>query len=336
MIRRLARAALAGCALSALLVVDASAGVPPGPRLAVLRFVANRTELLTVNARGGQSRRIPGVWSEPSWSADGNTLAFAKSSGGKHHRRTDIYLANADGSDPRRIPGTRGGSDPVLSPDGQMLAFARERVQSAGGGLIFNVTIWLLDLTGHSERQLTPWRSGVVETPASFTPDGSTLAVERERQMGDETRYTALALHLIGGPPTVLAENAIEPAYSPDGTQLALIVTGNEKEVVERLEVQPTHLAVANADGSGLRKLTHTPTETDEWGPGWDPSSQRLAYLKYAPSETHKSLYEGEDSIMEINPDGTCRTKILGVLNAILDSATWQPGPGREAGAISC
>lgn len=336
MIRRLAGVVLAACALAALLGVDASAEVPPGPRLAVLRYVRGRTELLTVNAEGGQLGRIPGVRERPSWSVDGSQMAFAGLSGGKRHRRRDIYLANADGSDPRRILGTRGGFDPVLSPDGHTLAFARERTHRLRGGWFCcaKETVWLLDLTDHSERRLTPWRSEVLESPASFTPDASTLAVEREEPMGAETRYTVLALRLAGGRPRVLVENATEPVYSPDGARLALVATGKKEIVAGTLEVTPTDLAVASADGSGQTKLTHT--EAEEWGPSWDPSGQRLAYAQNAASGTYESFFGDGDSIMEVNSDGSCRTKILSYPKAILRDATWQPGPGREAGPIAC
>jgi len=46
-------------------------------------------------------------------------------------------------------------------------------------------------------------------------------------------------------------------------------------------------------------------------------------------------LFAG-DSIMEINADGSCRTKVLSVPKVTLFGATWQPGPGREAGPIAC
>ena len=40
--------------------------------------------------------------------------------------------------------------------------------------------------------------------------------------------------------------------------------------------------------------------------------------------------------IHEVNADGTCATKVAAQRRATLFGATWQPGPGREAGPISC
>jgi Tol biopolymer transport system component len=336
MIRRLAGVLLTVCGLSVLLLANACAEVPPGPRLAVLRYVSERDELVTVSADGGQVRWIPRARELPTWSDDGGEIVFSEVSGTTHHLRRYLYRANADGSDLRRIPGTRGGLAPVLSPDGHTLAFARERMHLLNGGYAccFKATVWLLNRADHSERRITPWRSEVVEWPASFTPDGLTLAVQREEPMGADTRHTVLAMHLAGGRPTVLVQNATEPAFSPGGTRLALLVTGREEKVGGGLEVTPTHLAVAAADGSDLRELTTG--QAEEWGPGWDPSGQRLAYLQYAASRTYKSFFGYGDSIMEINPDGTCRTKVLGYPNMIIYGVSWQPGPGREAGPISC
>lgn len=331
MIRRLAGVLFAVCALFALAAGAALAEVPAGPRLAVMHYTARRDELLTLNPTGGQRRRTPGIREIPSWSADGGEMAFVKWSEGKRHRRADVYLANADGSHVRRLRGTREAFDPVLSPDGQTLAFARERPGS-GSTCCGGATVSLLDLKTGSQRPITPQGDETFETPASFTPDGSSLAVEWEKEVGAEIRHTVLAVPLAGGLPTVLAENAIEPAYSPDGTRLALIVTGKEKQV-GGIGVQPTHLAVANADGSDLMRLTNA--EASEWSPAWDPSGGRLAYTQDAKNRTRGSLFIG-DWLMEINSDGTCRTKVLRYPKAALLTPAWQPGPGREAGPISC
>jgi hypothetical protein len=50
--------------------------------------------------------------------------------------------------------------------------------------------------------------------------------------------------------------------------------------------------------------------------------------------------YPGADvgsSLMEVDPDGTCLTKVfsLGKKGAV-EGAAWQPGPGRGAGPLSC
>jgi Tol biopolymer transport system component len=146
-----------------------------------------------------------------------------------------------------------------------------------------------------------------------------------------------VAIRLDGPGETVLARNASVPVYSPDGTRLALVTVGKGRSIErggERLTFSPTELAVAAADGSGLTRLTRT--RNIELSPSWDPSGQRIAYTLIAAALGEDALLGAGDSIMEINADGSCRTKVLSVPKVSLFGATWQPGPGREAGPISC
>lgn len=354
MIRRLAGAALAACALFALLAAGAAAEVPAGPRLTFMRAGSSKFQLVSsdpagqdqqaIISGGSNSQLLPFPFSPPSWSADGTRVAFTGISHPKDQPVIDVYSASADGSSLVKLPGTRESSYSVLSPDGHTLAFAREREREAwrphrGVVTVFrSVSTWLLDLDSGALRQLTPWRNGLSEYPSSFSPDGLTLAASRYRRLRhDRTRASAIALRLDGSGLSILAENASEPVFSPDGMRLALITTGKQK--IFKLEggtatVTPTELAVANADGSGLVKLTHT--RVQELRPSWDPSGQRLAYIQFNAGGGEASFLGFADSIMEINANGTCRTKILSAPKVILYGATWQPGPGREAGPIAC
>jgi Lysyl oxidase/WD40-like Beta Propeller Repeat len=58
-------------------------------------------------------------------------------------------------------------------------------------------------------------------------------------------------------------DDAQDGAYSPDGTMLAFARAGD--------------LWVANADGSGQRRLARTPN-VEEWGPSWLPNGHALVY----------------------------------------------------------
>ena len=42
------------------------------------------------------------------------------------------------------------------------------------------------------------------------------------------------------------------------------------------------------------------------------------------------------NSIMQINADGTCLTKMLSAPGVAFYVPAWQPGAGREAGRIDC
>lgn len=328
---------------------SAAAEVPPGPRLTFMEAGDAGFRLVSTDPSGGDrrvivggkfsSRFVPFPFSSPSWSGDGTRIAFTGFEQAGRKARVDLYTAAADGSEITRLPGTRDAVGAVFSPDGRTLAFTREREGKArrprrGEVTVYSsVTIWLLDIESGAERQLTPWRNRLFAFPSSFSPDGSTLAFSREWR---DSR-SAMAMRLDGSGEAVLARNAADPVYSPDGTRLALITLGKERTLErggERLTFSPTELAVAAADGSGLTRLTRT--RNLELTPSWDPSGQRIAYTLITAALGEAELLGAGDSIMEINADGSCRTKVLSVPNVSLFGATWQPGPGREAGPISC
>lgn len=343
MIRRLAGGAIAACLLFALCAV-ARAEVPVGPRLTFMRSTDSRFEVVSADsagedqqliAGGGKDARpLPLPLSSLSWSGDGAAVAFSGLSGGQKHPRFDIYLANSDGSGVHRVADTRDGLDPILSPDGRALAFIRiHRQQSDGQDKpSVDLSVWLLDLVTGSVSRLGP--SQRPATPSSFSPDGETLAVTRP---AGQWRSDAVAIDVATGHSSLLARGASDPVFSPDGSRIAFLrgpvrtFRGKSGTTTEPL----TDIYVANADGSGLTRLTKTPRRI-EIAPSWDPSGERLAYTQFRAGASEADFLGIGDSIMEINADGSCRTKVLLVPNAILYGAAWQPGPGREAGPIAC
>lgn len=83
-------------------------------------------------------------------------LVFQRSSGG------DIMVINPDGSGLRRLT---SGIDPVLSPDGQMVAFTRWEGETG--------SVWVINLDGSGERQI---RGFVKQAKGpDWSPDGSQL-----------------------------------------------------------------------------------------------------------------------------------------------------------------
>lgn len=345
MTRRLATLSTIGACLLLMLAGSAAAEAPPGPRLTFESSGGGSFELISTDPSGQDARLLAGgakaemVASEISWSRDGSRFAFAGITEAVKEGRLDIYLANADGSDATPLPKTREGSDPVVSPDGSELAFTRMRRQVRHGSQhrkgrdFVGVSTWLLDLHTGALRQLTPWRNEVFTRPSSFSPDGSTLALTWESNRGAGLpRQAAVAVGIRSGKSTVLARDARDPVFSPDGSRLALAVFAKAKSDAKRRP--PSDLAVAAADGSRVRKLTRTPGYEGE--PAWDPSGRRLAYTVFRFGPASKSIFEISSALMEINADGSCETTVLSDPNLFLTGPQWQPGPGREAGPIAC
>lgn len=362
MIRRLAGAVLAACALFALLAGTAAAEIPAGPRLAVMRWdLRLRLELFTTDPLGSAketvyaagAKRIPTIYpfSHPAWSPDGSQIAFTAVTGEENLRfasfpKTEIALVSAEGGEPTPVGGTAGGSDAVFSPDGSHIAFARERRRwrpnkHGGGNLVYDsVSIWLADLATGSVVRLTPWRNGLRQDPSSFSPDGTHLAFTR---FAGRAKPRAMTMALDGSGAEVLATDAIEPVYSPDGARIAFL-RGPTRVKTRRShhgsEVSITYarlsdIYVEGVDGGDLQRLTRTPNAA-EFGVSWDPSGQRLAYTQLMPFSHEFAVLGFGDAIREVNADGSCGMKVFSGPREAFFAASWQPGPGREAGPIAC
>jgi Tol biopolymer transport system component len=344
-----------------------AAASPPGPRLAVVKLREQEwTELLTVGPDGDgleslyalsafKAERAVYPWSAPSWSPDGTRIVFTTSNEDFYEfGKTGTRLAwiSADGGPVKPIPDTTNGFEPVFSPDGHTVAFARQREfdlprRHHGDHLFESVAVWLADLQTGKSRPLTPWRDDVFLFPASFSPDGSRLAVSR--RIGKRPPEAA-EIGRSGKPIRVLARNAYEPVYSPDGLSIAFL-RGPVKEVTRHfppngrlnLSARFTDIFVRNASRGGLRRVTDTPRAAEE-APRWDPSGRRLAYSEWRPFDYGKESAEVQEAIgfgfgktvRTINADGTCPTTVLSGLDSMHYAAVWQPGVGREAAPISC
>jgi TolB protein len=349
-----------GLALSIALAVSATfsaAAVPDGPRLAIIRdfpYPKSLTEIATVNAVGGALQTVAKdedpktvgiVGSHPAFSPDGSLIAFAGSAVEAGRELSQVVsVVGADGTGLRALRGTfPTEAEPIFAPDGHTIAFATLKVVNGpldrDGASVF-LGIRSVDIEDGSQRMVTPWRpwgKGAVLYPSSYSPDGSTLAVTAWPFNGS-TRARAVAVRLDGSGSTLLAKNAKEPVYSPDGSRIAFVrVHTHVKHLPDRRKrtIIRKDLYVMRVDGSGLTRLTRSPRLLEEW-PSWDPSGKRIAFNSYRPGPGLLRL-PTDTSVMQVNADGTCLTKVLASrFRESLGGAAWQPGPGREAGPIEC
>jgi TolB protein len=327
---------------------------PEGPRLALtqISFKPFRADLLTVDSTGALPAHLAGkgarsrfqleAFSRPTWSPDGGMLAFAAIRGEKGRAETTrIFIVHPDGTGLRPLPGTRGGSDPVFAPDGRSLVFSRYKQRTRQGSrgrrivTFASTSVWRLDLDSGRQRRLTPWRDGLYFFAYSFSPDGSALALTRiDDKLGEA--YDAVLLWLATGDVELLAGEAQEPMFSPDGSALVVVResfrgtlfgSGREFEAT-------SDLYLLDREHLSLRRLTRTPGK-HESAPSWDPSGSRLAYL-VTPNKSPLSPAGFGNAVMEINSDGSCRQELELFSRSVFYGVAWQPGPGRDAGRIEC
>jgi len=106
---------------------------------------------------------------EPSFSADGHTIAFA--------REGDVFAIRADGSGEKRLTsGAEVDSRPLISPNGRIVVFLRATAAGAPRDL------YTVSINGGSPHPIAA--SPGDEHEASFSPDGRIIAFVRTSAVG--------------------------------------------------------------------------------------------------------------------------------------------------------
>jgi dipeptidyl aminopeptidase/acylaminoacyl peptidase len=244
------------------------------------------------------------VATEPAWSPDGRQIAFVvvadRGSG-----RSDIWLMEADGGNAHPITDGSGSSwAPTWSPEGTRIAF----MHSLDGA----EQVWIMNADGSDRQAFT--RCGGPEclrddSPV-WSPDGESIAFVRESGAGAVIPVSINVWPTDGSGdlrsiPITGALWAMELAWSPDGLRLAFTRSLDEGKGFG--------LAVVDADGSDLRRLTEVPTAQ---GAAWSPDGRQIVFMANV-QET------GRESLFVMNADGTEVREIPG-LPLEATSPSWQ------------
>jgi dipeptidyl aminopeptidase/acylaminoacyl peptidase len=232
-----------------------------------------------------------------------------------HSYRSAIWVAPADGGEPRRVTGEpASATDPSWSPDGKYLAFISEREGEAsrapateqkalGKG---KPQIWLLPSDGGEARQLTFLLHGA--GAAVWSPDSQSVVftalvgpLDEETEDGkplpkarviDRLWYRLDGVGFIhdrrshlflvpvgGGEPVQLTDGDWDdgdPAWSPDGTQLAFVSSRAEDRW--RIPAPDVYtLSLQEGKAGVLRQLTDGSLGCGS--PTWSPDGETLAFL---------------------------------------------------------
>jgi Tol biopolymer transport system component len=328
--------------------IPAGAAAAEGPRLAIIASGQGKERVITTGPSGQQPRTLlenPEIWSlgeRISWSADGALLAFSASGpfqahpGGRFGSGWPLVgVLAASGEAKVFPPAFLNAGDPVLSPDGQTAFFARAVLVKELPGrenLLFRSSIWSVDLSDGFVKQRTKGQLGFPIALSSLSPDGLSLAGTRYGRNGLE----AVAIDLRSKQVTVLAKEASEPMYSPDGSQIAFVRWKNWRESGADDGSPPINeLRVAQVGDAYRSRLVLVRASVLAW-PSWDPSGSRLSFTQTHVVENGDSGPARGNKVMAVNADGTCPIRVYTDPKLSLSASAWQPGAGREAGPISC
>ena len=222
---------------------------------------------------------VPGFVAMPSWSPDGNRIAFTLQSTDDPHPEGgnfDIYTANADGSDPERLTHDQVDSQPVWSPDGARIAYVRGR------------QIWIMDADGseaHSVHQ-----GGDIGFP-SWSPDGSEIAFVSI----NDTNADIYVMKPDGSDVRRLTDDPSHedrPAWSPDGRSIAFTSEGGTRD---------PGIYTAAPDGTGVSELLSDPDPAN-LGFAWSPDGASMAVVGITGPGFDRTLSVLDISTGELTP----------------------------------
>lgn len=208
---------------------------PEGNRIAFAMTRRGNTDLYLMKANGTHVRRIthdrrPHASSAPTWSPDGERIAFQRNRSLRGLGSWDIWILTLATGELERFTNAKAlDVAPDWSPDGTRIAFASERgwaPDSEG-----NWDVYVKDVATGEVTRFT--RGRAIDGNPSWSPDGSAIAFESDRRGAARSR---IWMKELDGGPTQLTRGGkrgdSDPDWSPDGSRI-VFVRGGSLRVLE-------------------------------------------------------------------------------------------------------
>jgi Tol biopolymer transport system component len=254
-------------------------------REAKIAFVSNE-QLYIMNADGSNAigltdKGTPIFGGYPTWSPDGNQLAFEQLT----EVKAEIWVVNVDGSNAHSIH--QSGRFPAWSPDGQRIAFSSGRE-----GL---TNLYVTNPDGSNLVRLTGSQGGFAPV---WSPDGQRILFS----VSDNGHIETYILNRDGSDITKITNNASAAtdydsqfSWSPDGKKIAF----------KSARTGRPQIYVMDVDGSNVVPLTNT--FNGNWEPAWSPDGKYIAFSSDRGGPSNKPGTDGiaASDIYVMNADGT-------------------------------
>ena len=237
--------------------------------------------------------KITNGFNAPAWSPSGQVLAYGNCASDSCW----IHLVSPASASNRTLPGfgLTHMNEPAWSPDGRELAFSASHgyTRAAGSG------IFVVSLSAHRLRTITPVKRERGDDSPDWSPDGKTIAFTRE------VTGQSPVIYLVGQDGRNLRRltRGKEPSWSPSGRSL-VFAWGDGIYSIRANGAARTRLA--RVPGAKRLRLLR---------PRWSPDGRKILYMT------------SNRAIWTMNVNGTERERIVvRPAGGYISDAAWRPG----------
>jgi len=226
------------------------------------------------------------------------------------HPEYQLFAMNVDGTDVVQLTDPSasfpaGVEAPEWSPDGSRITFDGE----ADDG---HAHIFAVNADGTGLTQITSGDGDEID--ATWSPDGTRLAVETQRSSSEPTGIAIV--DVATGEIRMITENPIGgddafPAWSPDGTRIAFARSRGDQQY-------PSAVFVVDVDGRGLQRVT--PRRLNAYRPSWSPDGTQIIFNT---NDTPERIQDAE--IYIVASDGSRLRRLTHEQYASAFRPTWSP-----------
>ena len=290
-------------------------------------------DIFIARADGTDVRQLtdgPGIKSHPAFSPDGTRIAYLFQQSATGIGPESVIVVDTGGGNPTTLATTLESNydcanrpNLAWSPDGTRLLFQSRTSTPSTSGIdcLHEVNVVATDASSPAHRLLAPGMDSVAGT---WSPDGTRIAF-----LGNEGESTGLYV-VDAGPAVAMSglkgrrigpdlgpdlARSYTPSWSPDGTELAVVVATTLPVIADG-----DGLYVVKADGSGQRLIA-----AQAGNPAWSPDGQRLAFHRRVDRAEYWNERPCTTRMWIVDADGTNERRLEPLADGCEGPVLWSP-----------